>query len=282
MEERCGTWRLEQLIAVGGIGEVWRASGNLGTRSTVAVKRLHTHLLRHEAVRAMFAKEQRLLCELPPHPGILRGLDRGERCGEDDATDRPWVATELVEGVDLRRFLDGGAAERGVAGEPARLSPAQALPLLARACEAIAHLHDHGWAHGDVAPANLLVETHAEDAGRVVLCDFGVARQLGEGGPVQGTHAYMAPEQVRGEAWSKATDVFALGVILWEVLEGKRLFHRGPSWLSMQAVLEQEAPPLSSADRALSAVVRDALAKDAGSRIADARTLGRRLEACVS
>lgn len=298
MEERCGIWRLEQLLAVGGIGEVWRASGILGAApssrgpgsgssggnddddgdaTVVAVKRLHTHLLRHEAVRAMFANEQHLLCELPPHPGLLRGVDRGVERGAGSDGDRPWVATELVEGLDLRRFLDGGAAERGVASEPRRLAPAIALPLLARVCDAVAHLHEHGWVHGDLVPANLLVD---DALTRVVLCDFGVARQAGAGGPVQGTHAYMAPEQARGEAWTRATDVFALGVVLWELLEGKRLFHRGPSWLSMQAVLEQEAPPVGGEDRVLAAVVRDALVKDAAARIPDARTLGRRLEAC--
>lgn len=293
MEERCGIWRLEQLLAVGGIGEVWRASGILGAApssggdgddgdaTVVAVKRLHTHLLRHEAVRAMFANEQHLLCELPPHPGLLRGIDRGVDRGVDRGagsdSDRPWVATELVEGLDLRRFLDGGAAERGVASEPRRLPAAVALPLLARVCDAVAHLHEHGWVHGDLVPANLLVD---DALTRVVLCDFGVARQAGGGGPVQGTHAYMAPEQARGEAWTRATDVFALGVVLWELLEGKRLFHRGPPWLSMQAVLEQEAPPLGGEDRVLAAVVRDALVKDAAARIPDARTLGRRLEAC--
>jgi serine/threonine protein kinase len=272
MEERCGIWRLEHLLAVGGIGEVWRASGILGAGDTtwVAVKRLHTHLLRHEAVRTMFETEQRLLFDLPPHPGLCRGLDRGVAEGE-----RPWVAMQLVEGLDLRRFLDGGAAERGTASAPRRLTAAQALPLMARVCDAVAHLHGCGWVHGDVVPANLLVD---DALAQVALCDFGVARRAGAGGPVQGTHAYMAPEQVRGEGWTPATDVFALGVVLWELLEGKRLFHRGPPWLTMQAVLEQEVPAL--ADATLDAVVQDALARDPGARIADAHALGRRLEAC--
>jgi serine/threonine-protein kinase len=265
MEERCGTWRLEQLLAVGGIGEVWRASGipegggrggGRGDRddddrgsTVVAVKRVHSHLIRHDAVLAMFENEQRLLCELPRHPGLLRGVDRSWR----DETARPWVATELIEGLDLRRFLDGGAAERGVASTPRVLPPEVALPLVARVCDAVAHLHEQGWVHGDVVPANLLVDDRARNAiGRAVLCDFGVARRASAGGPVQGTHAYMAPEQVRGEAWTPATDVFALGVVLWELLEGKRLFHRGPPWLTMQAILEHEAPPLGAgADRAL-------------------------------
>jgi eukaryotic-like serine/threonine-protein kinase len=302
MEERCGTWRLEQLIAVGGIGEVWRASGFPGSRrrldedratgggngheratagaggpQVAAIKRLHTHLLRHDVVGAMFETEQRILCELPRHPGLVHGLDRSEAPGPAAASgDVPWVAMRLVEGTDLRRFLDGGAAERGVAaGALLVLPPAAALVLLAKVCDAVAHLHEHGWVHGDVVPANLLVDALLTS---VMLCDFGVARRSGGGGPVQGTHAYMAPEQARGEAWTPATDVFALGVILWELLAGKRLFHRGPPWLAMQAVLEEAPPPL--ADPSLDAIARDALAKDPAKRIPDARALLRRLEAC--
>lgn len=287
MEERCGIWRLEQLLAVGGIGEVWRASGfpaagGAGAGAdedrdqdvlVAAVKRLHTHLLRHEAVLAMFENERKVLLELPPHPGLVHGIDASSPSIAQGS--RPWVAMQLVEGLDLRRFLDGGAAERGTAPEPRPLAPAIALPLMAKVCDAVAHLHAHGWVHGDVVPSNLLVD---DALAQVKLCDFGVARPSGGGGPVQGTHAYMAPEQVRGEAWTPATDVFALGVVLWELVSGKRLFHRGPPWLSMQAILEQDAPPL--ADRALDALVRAALARDPGARLPDALALGRRLEAC--
>lgn len=292
MEERCGTWRLEQLIAVGGIGEVWRASGFPGSgrrldeppaadgERTVALKRLHTHLVRHEVVCAMFENEQRILCELPRHPGLVHGVDRSELgvtpAARAASGEVPWVAIRLIEGVDLRRFLDGGAAERGVApGAQLVLPQAAALVLLANVCDAVAHLHAHGWVHGDVVPANLLVDPLLT---QVVLCDFGVARPSGGGGPVQGTHAYMAPEQVRGEAWTPATDVFALGVILWELCAGKRLFHRGPPWLAMQAILEETPPPL--ADRGIDAIARDALAKDPAQRIPDARAFLRRLEAC--
>lgn len=297
MEERCGIWRLEQLLAVGGIGEVWRASGfpaiggsgggggktNGGAprgdddrdedAAVVAVKRLHTHLLRHEAVRVLFDRECQILLELPRHPGLVHGFERGSEDGGGES--RPWVAMQLMEGLDLRRVLDGGAAERGTAATPRPLAKEVALPLLAKACDAVAHLHEHGWVHGDVVPQNLLVNDALRD---VVLCDFGVARRAGDGGPVQGTHAYMAPEQVRGERWTPATDVFALGVVLWEMLTGKRLFHRGPPWLTMQAILEQEAPPLG--DRALDSLLHEALARDPAQRPPDARALGRKLEAC--
>jgi serine/threonine-protein kinase len=140
-------------------------------------------------------------------------------------------------------------------------------------CAALEHLHRAGWVHGDVNPSNILVEpgVSSSDAGasgfgpvHALLCDFGVARPPGEPGPVRGTHAYMAPEQVRGEPWSAATDVFALGVVLWELAAGTRLFLRGASYLSMAAVIEDLAPPLP--DAALDPIVQRALAKDAAAR----------------
>ena len=127
--------------------------------------------------------------------------------------------------------------------------------------------------HGDVNPSNAIIDAN----GRATLCDFGIARALGSGGPVRGTHAYMAPEQVRGEAWTAATDVFALGIILWEMLAGERLFHRSESFLSMAAVVEDAVPPL--ADATLNAIVQLALAKDPAARISSAADLRDRLVA---
>jgi eukaryotic-like serine/threonine-protein kinase len=270
MEERCGIWRLEHILAVGGIAEVWQASAPDGCEpQAVAIKRLHSHLLRHDQVRTMFDRECGLLMGLPPHRAVIHGIERGEASG------RPWLAMRRVEGLDLRRRLDGGRAPNTPPAQP--LPAPVAVQLVTRACDAVAHLHDHGWVHGDVGPANLIVD---EALASVVLCDLGVARPVGEGGPVQGTHAYMAPEQVRGEPWSQATDVFALGVLLWELLQGRRLFHRGPSWLTMQAILEDEVPALPNRD--LQAIADQALARAPDERIADPRTLARRLEECSS
>ena len=108
-----------------------------------------------------------------------------------------------------------------------------------------------------------------------VLVDLGVAKKTGHAGAVRGTHAYMAPEQVRGEAWTAATDVFAIGVVLWELAAGKRLFHRGPPWLTMAAVVEEAVPPLP--DPVLDAIVQAALAKDPKDRIQHACELATRL-----
>lgn len=260
--ETFGSWHLESLIAVGGLGEVWRANRAGGER--VALKRLHTHLVRNDEARELFATEQQLAIGLPRHAGVVRGLDVGHVDG------RPYVALELAAGEDLRRIVAPAASRADAAPAPVTLPRARAIAIVIAACEAAAHLHRHGWIHGDINPGNLIV-----DGDRAVLIDLGVARRRGVAGTVRGTHAYMAPEQVQGGAWTDATDVFALGVVLWELVTGKRLFHRGPAWLSMAAVVESAAPALP--DARLDAIVQAALAKEPAQRLASATELATRL-----
>ena len=258
MSDTFGTWHLESLIAVGGLGEVWRARRG---QITAALKRLHTHLARNDEGLRQFAVEQLLATTLPRHPNVIHGLEASE-VGE-----RPYVAYELIDGEDLRRSMIGGA--------PIALH--KAVSLISAACDAASHLHSEGWIHGDICPANLLLERVTD---RVVLIDLGVARGIGEAGAVRGTHAYMAPEQVKGEPWTPATDVFALGIVLWELVAGARLFHRGPSWLSMAAVVEAPVPPLP--DATLDAIVQRALVKDPQRRTASAEALAAELAAVAS
>jgi eukaryotic-like serine/threonine-protein kinase len=264
VSEAFGSWQLDSLIAVGGLGEVWRAHRG---DTVAAVKRLHTHLVRNDEARALFAQEQQLAIALPRHPNVVHALDVGHVDG------RPYVALELAAGEDLRRLVAPAASPQNVTPARAVLPRARVMAIAIAACEAAAHLHGLGWVHGDICPSNLIVD----DSDRVVLIDLGVARRTGEAGTVRGTHAYMAPEQVRGEAWTAATDVFALGVVLWELVADKRLFHRGPTWLSMAAVVEDAVPAL--ADPAIDAVVKAALDKTVGKRIASARALADRLRA---
>jgi serine/threonine-protein kinase len=264
VSEPFGTWQLDSLIAVGGLGEVWRAHRG---DTVAAVKRLHTHLVRNEEARALFAQEQQLALALPRHPNVVHALDVGHVDG------RPYVALELAAGEDLRRIVAPAPTPKDAKPAQAVLPRARVVAIAIAACEAAAHLHKLGWVHGDICPSNLIVD----DNDRVVLVDLGVARRSGEAGTVRGTHAYMAPEQVRGEAWTAATDVFALGVVLWELVADKRLFHRGPTWLSMAAVVEDAVPPLM--DPAMDAIVRAALAKPVTERIASARALADRLHA---
>jgi serine/threonine-protein kinase len=192
----------------------------------------------------------------------------------DDVAGRPYVALVLAPGEDLRRRLAPPPTRDGTPALAARTLPRRdALAIVAAAAEAAAHLHKLGFVHGDINPGNLVVE--AGDAPQVTLVDLGIARKLGEAGGVRGTHAYMAPEQVRGAAWTAATDVFALGVVLWELVTGKRLFHRGPPWLTQAAVVE--APVPSTGDPVLDELITDALAKDPANRLASAGELAARV-----
>lgn len=263
MSERFGNWQLDSLIAVGGLGEVWRAHRG---HEVVALKRLHTHLARNDEALRQFSVEQDLATTLPRHPNLVHGFDRG------DVEGRPYIALELIAGEDLRRLVAPPITKQDAAPAKVMIPRTQSLQIAIAASDAAAHLHDQGWVHGDICPGNLVI---APD--RPVLIDLGVARAIGEAGAVRGTHAYMAPEQVKGEAWTRATDVFALGIVLWELVAGARLFHRGPPWLSMAAVVEDAVPPLR--DAALDAIAQAALTKDPEKRIATASELADRLRA---
>lgn len=269
-----GSWQLDTLVAVGGLGEVWRAKRD-GT--VVALKRLHTHLSRNEEATRQFSVEQQLAVTLPPHGNVVRGIEAG------DVEGRPYVALELIEGEDLRRIVSPPASKKSLTPAPAAaptvhvvIPHARVVQLVAAACDGVAHLHAAGWVHGDICPGNLMVST-GTTGDRVVVIDLGVARAIGEAGAVRGTHAYMAPEQVKGGAWTRATDVFALGVVLWELTAGARLFHRGPPWLTMAAVVEEDVPPLS--DPAIDAIAQRALAKNQAERMQSAAELAAALRA---
>jgi serine/threonine protein kinase len=285
MSEPFGSWQLDGVIAVGGLGEIWNARRE---DEVVALKRLHSHLIRNDDVRAQFAIEQRLTTELPRHANVVHAVEAGEVAG------RPYIALELAPGEDLRRQLVPPARPHRLASPTSPTEPliplagdavpraprpsvvlprARVLAIAIAACDGAAHLHRHGFVHGDINPGNLVVSNRD----LVTLIDLGIARELGRAGAVRGTHAYMAPEQVRGERWTAATDVFALGVVLWELIAGARLFHRGPPWLSVAAVVEEAAPPLD--DSVLDAIAQAALAKDPAARIATASELGDRLRA---
>ncbi len=253
MEARFGPWRLERRIYLGDHAEIVEAVHATRDGAKVALKRLHLHAARAPALRALFGRECALACGVPPHPSLIRGLDAGE------VDDVPWLAMPLIGGEDLR----------------ARLARGETAPLRdvgLALCGALDHLHRAGWIHGDCTPANVLLDGDA-----VVLCDLGVARPPGEPGPVRGTHAYMAPEQVRGEPWTAATDLWALGVVLWELASGARLFLRDAPWLTMAAVVEQDVPPL--ADAALDAVIAPLLRKDPAARPQSAAEVGEQLAA---
>jgi eukaryotic-like serine/threonine-protein kinase len=236
-----------------------------GPLSLVAVKRISREMSRYEEILELFAKEGELAARFD-HPKVARVFDVGE------VGRRPYIAMEYVPGGDLAHLLDRIA--------PDTLPPGLAVRIVLDVCEGLEYVHDvtadsglplHV-VHGDLTPSNILVST----SGVAKLIDFSVAssgiRDPGDT-TVRGTYAYMSPEQVRGQPLDRRTDVFAVGVLLWELLSGKRLFRRAANYLTLAAVVEDPVPLLAEPGMdagqgmaEIDALLSRALAKDRDQR----------------
>ncbi|MDR7269907.1 serine/threonine-protein kinase [Pelomonas saccharophila] len=207
-----GAWTLVAPLGSGGMGEVWRARRSDGAhQGEAAIKLLHSPW-RGEAAQARFRREGELLARLT-HPHIARLLDIGETL--IGATRTRYLVLELVDGERIDRWC-----------EVRNLDVAARLQLFLQVCDAVAHAHARLVVHRDLKPGNILVTAD----GQVKLLDFGVAKLLeGDTGaeltaqvPAGLTPEYAAPEQLRGEPVSTATDVFALGRLLCLLLTRQR------------------------------------------------------------
>ena len=231
--KRIGHYRLAERLGAGGMGEVWRAERVDDFEQAVAVKLIRP-LLDSPALRERFARERRILARLD-HPGIARLLDGGV---SEDGT--PWYAMEFVPGTDIVRF----ANER-------KLGARERVELVLQVCDAVAHAQAHLIVHRDLKPSNILVDGQ----GRARVLDFGIARLLDDSGAdaLTGTGmrvfspAYAAPEQIRGDTLGTATDVFALGAVLYELLAGTPPHpHRSSTPERLLAELANETAPRPS------------------------------------
>jgi len=206
--ERLGAWRLDRLLGRGGMGSVYAARReDDDTGQQAAIKRLRRRW-DGSAQAQRFLQERRILARLS-HPNIPALLDHGL---DDDG--RPWFALEFVDGATLVEWADAH-----------RLGLRERIELFLQVCAAVQHAHERFVVHRDLKPANILVDAD----GRARVLDFGVAKRLDveemttRTGLFAGfTPEYAAPEQVRGGTITAATDVYALGVLLYELLSGKR------------------------------------------------------------
>jgi non-specific serine/threonine protein kinase/serine/threonine-protein kinase len=232
---RLGAWQVQRLIGRGGSGEVYVASRADGVfRQRAALK-----LLQHGAVgeASRFASEREILARLE-HPGIARLLDGGVyRDG------RPYMVVEYIEGTSLTEYCE--TAQLGLIGR---------LKLFCEVCEVVSYAHRSLVVHRDLKPRNILVTRD----GHVKLLDFGVAKLLDAMAPASSektsaplTPDYAAPEQLTGQAITTATDVYALGVVLFELLTTRRPFKptNMPVAQAVHAVLHEPAPMPSRAAR---------------------------------
>ena len=202
-----GRYLLERELGRGGMATVHLARDAELDRP-VAVKVLAGHLSGDEDLRERFVREARMAAGLS-HPNVVQVFDAGEEDG------RLYIVMEYVPGVTLADAL----------GRAGKLDPAAAVELALQACAGLQHAHESGLVHRDVKPGNLIVR---ED-GALKITDFGIARaveatQLTQVGSVLGTAAYLSPEQAAGERVTAATDIYGLGVVLYELLTGRTPF----------------------------------------------------------
>ncbi|KOV15460.1 hypothetical protein ADK60_28075, partial [Streptomyces sp. XY431] len=267
-----GRYTLAERIGGGGMGAVWRAEDAVLGRP-VAVKILHPALLADVMFAERFRREARLLALLD-HPGIVDVHDYGEEEPPDADGDRlAYLVMELVDGRPLDRVLAADGA----------FPPARALGLLAEALDALHAAHRRGIVHRDVKPSNLMLR----DDGRVTVTDFGIARsmagtRLTASHAVIGTALYMAPEQAEGKAVTPAVDLYAIGVVCYELLVGRPPFTGGGMLEVALKHLREPAPELpGDIPPAVRAFVATALAKDPGDRFTDAAAMAAAARAAV-
>ncbi len=277
--KRLGRFQIIGRLATGGMAEVYLAlSGELaGYRTLLVVKRILPHLASNRQFIGMFLDEARLAALLD-HPNVVRIIEVGHD-GEEY-----FLAMELVQGKPLSAVL------RKAAREKRPPSPALSAYIIAQAASGLGYAHaltdgegrPLGVVHRDVSPQNVLLSFE----GAVKLIDFGVARAFGRvahtsPGGLKGKIEYMSPEQASAEEVDHRADVFALGVVLWEVLTGRRLYRRETELATMRAILDDPIPrPSEIADvpAELDAVVMRALRKRRDARFASAHEMAQALE----
>ncbi|WP_245913689.1 protein kinase domain-containing protein [Nannocystis exedens] len=255
-------YRIEALAGRGGMGAVYRAVDVL-VGDVVALKVLGKSVTPKQLEG--FRREVRLARRIS-HPNVARTHDMGEHDGV------PFLIMEFVEGSTLQELIRD---ESGGSG----LAPARAARIALSVCEALTAAHAAGVVHRDLKPANILLEVE----GRVVLTDFGIARPL-DGQHTQGllgTPVYMAPEQVAGAPVDARTDLYAVGLVLFEMLTGRLPFAGDTAFAAALARLSE--PPLDllavrpDAPAPLAELVRQCLSQEPGQRPASAAAIAERL-----
>lgn len=248
-----GRYRLVSRIASGGMGHVWQGYDEV-LRRTVAVKVMRPHTEDEALFAERFRAEARHTAGLA-HPNIATVFDYGEQDGY------AFLVMELVSGLPLSEYLR----------EHGPLSCEEVRSIMGQAALALAVAHDAGVVHRDIKPANMLIRAD----GQVKLTDFGIARAMdGSGhtrtGEVMGTPYYLSPEQALGRPATGASDLYALGVVAYELLTGSRPFDKGTPVATVLSHVSEAPPPLPEEVAAdVRAAVTACMEKDPAARPQD-------------
>jgi serine/threonine-protein kinase len=278
--ERIGKYQIIAQLSVGGMAELFLGftSGRGGFRKYVAIKRILPHVRSHEAFVRMFLDEARITAALS-HPNIAQVYELGEE------PDGLFLAMEFIAGRNLDQLA--GAYERRQQPIPLGLSVA----VMRDVCLALHSAHTFTdpsgqpspIVHRDVAQKNVMVTYD----GVVKLLDFGIAKardslERTRAGMVKGTAGYMSPEQVRGDPLDGRSDLFSVGVVLWELVTGQRLFDAKTPREEMTSILDRPVPPprhpSEPMPEELSAVILKTLERDSKKRFQTGKELARALE----
>ena len=271
--DRLGRYTLIDRLATGGMAEIYlaRLEGAAGFAKHLVLKLILPDLAEDEHFVSMFLREARIAARIQ-HPNVCQVFELGETGGVY------FIAMEYLDGVPLIPLMQTGP------------SPRLSATLLAQACEGLHYAHELcdgegkplGVVHRDVSPSNLFVTAD----GTLKVLDFGVAKALDSSvrsatGGIKGKHAYMAPEQLLGQPVDRRADVFALGVVGFEMLSGQRLFRRENDFQTLRAVTEEPLPQLSALRPDLPAplaeAIHRALERDVTKRFPTARAFGEAL-----
>jgi eukaryotic-like serine/threonine-protein kinase len=263
-QEIAGRYELHERLGIGGMSQVQLAFDRRLERR-VAIKLLAEHLAEDPTFVSRFQREAQAAARLI-HPNIVQVFDSGQ----DERTGQYFIAMEYIEGQSCAEILrDDGWVEVD-----------EAVGIVEQACEGLHYAHRHGVVHRDVKPGNLLRSREGE----VKLADFGIAKateqsSITQVGSVLGTAAYLAPEQARGEEAGPRADLYALGVVAYQLISG-RLPYEAASLTELALKQQQEEPAMldmlvAACTPELAYAVARALALDPRDRYESAREMGR-------
>jgi serine/threonine protein kinase len=266
-----GRYRILSFLGAGAMGEVYLAEDpQIDRRLAIKTVRLVGRPQEIEDRKKRLLREARAAGRLL-HPNVVTLFDAGEAEG------LLYLAFEYVEGTDLAHRLEKGA----------RLSLREALRAVRQAAEALDYAHSQGIVHRDIKPSNILLDR----AGRVKVADFGIAKMAGQSteltmaGSVMGSPQYLSPEQIRGEDLDGRSDIFSLGVVLYEILSGRRPFEGDTITTLVYQILHKEPPPVSklrAVPPRVEELLRGMLAKGLDERTASAGVVAGELAAIES
>lgn len=252
-----GRYRIEAPLGQGGMSAVYRAT-DPNLRRTVAIKLIHSHLAADPEFVRRFEEEAAAVARLR-HPNIIQVFD----FNHDGAT--YYMVLEYLPGHTLLEKLEQANQQRQL------LSLTETLNIMIPLCEAVAYAHQQGMIHRDLKPANVMINPQ----GQPILMDFGIAKIVGgesmtATGGVIGTVAYMSPEQIRGQKPDNRADIYALGIILYQMISGRLPFQGENTAATMMQHLNAPVPDARQFNQAvpaaLVAVIQKALAKEAAQR----------------